>query len=207
MRRPSPAMYRVMSIASCTSPAASSLTFPISRLIRSARSSLCSAIRFAKRYRTSARFGAGTSRHVSNAVLADATARSTSSGVDRGNSPRTSPVAGTIDSNVSPPAASTHSPPTKFLKCFVPRIAMGTSVVRRWLALDDVGERPRDPRAAAVARLPLLALGRLRSLTPVGPRTPVDDHGHVRVLLVVLDHPVVELVLELRRDHAIDHCI
>ena len=42
-RRPSPPMYTDMSIASWTSPPASAFTFPISRVIRSARSSLLSA--------------------------------------------------------------------------------------------------------------------------------------------------------------------
>ena len=58
------------------------------------------------------RSGAGTSRHSSKAAFAAATARSTSSAVERGNVPSDSPVAGTVDSNVSPDAASVHSPPT-----------------------------------------------------------------------------------------------
>ena len=43
--------------------------------------------------------------------------------------------------------------------------------------------------------------------SPVGPLAPVDDHGDVRVVLVVLDHLVVQLVVELRRDDAIDHAL
>ena len=58
------------------------------------------------------RSGAGTRRHSSNAAFAAATARSTSSAVERGKVPSVSPVAGTFDSNVSPEAASVHSPPT-----------------------------------------------------------------------------------------------
>src|SRR2546430_2052515 len=57
-----------MSIASWTSPPASALTFPISCVIRSVRSSLCSSTSRAKRNRISPRFGAGTSRQSSNAA-------------------------------------------------------------------------------------------------------------------------------------------
>src|SRR5919201_2515091 len=113
-----------MSIASWTSPPASALTLPISRVIRSVRSSFASSSRRAKRKRSSPRFGAGTSRQSSKAVFAAATARSTSSALDLGNTPRLSPVAGLTLSKVSPPAASTHSPPMKFLKVFVSIVAM-----------------------------------------------------------------------------------
>ena len=59
---------------------------------------------------SSPRFGAGTSRHDSNASLAASTARSTSASADFGNVPIRSPFAGLVDSNVSPVDASTHSP-------------------------------------------------------------------------------------------------
>ena len=62
------------------------------------------------------RSGAGTRRQSSNAAFAAATARSTSAAAERGKLPSTSPVAGTIVSKDSPPAASTHSPPIEFLK-------------------------------------------------------------------------------------------
>src|SRR5207248_1381855 len=69
-----------------------------------------------------------------------------------------------------------------------------------------VGKGSRDPRAAAVARLALLdELGLGLPGAAVGALTAVDDHRHVRVGLVVLDHLLVELRLELARDHAIDH--
>ena len=45
-------------------------------------------------------------------------------GPDRGKVPISSPVAGLVLSKVSPEAASTHSPPMKFLKVFVPVAAM-----------------------------------------------------------------------------------
>jgi hypothetical protein len=100
-----------MSIASCTSPLASGSTLPISRAISCARSSFCSLRRCAKRNRISPRFGAGTRRQSSYASFAAATARSTSSRDDFGKVPIVSPFAGLVLSNVSPEAASTHSPP------------------------------------------------------------------------------------------------
>src|SRR6185503_15599450 len=61
--------------------------------------------------------------------------------------------------------------------------------------------------AAAVADRPLLLVlePRLPLLAPIGPVAAVDDDRHVRVVLVVLDHLVVELVGELTRNDAIDH--
>src|SRR5215218_4237506 len=115
-----------MSIASWTSPAASGSTFPISRAISSASSSLCSASRWPKRKRISPRRGAGTSRQSSYASLAASTARSTSSTPERGKTPSTSPFAGLVVSNVSPEAASTQSPPMKFLNV---RTAVATAAI------------------------------------------------------------------------------
>jgi hypothetical protein len=83
------------------------------------RSRIC-----AKRTSSSPRFGAGTRRQSSKASFAAATARPTSSAPDFGNAPIVSPVAGLRLSNVSPEAASTHSPPMKFLKVLVPVVAM-----------------------------------------------------------------------------------
>src|SRR5882762_8268061 len=68
-------------------------------------------------------------------------------------------------------------------------------------------EGARDSRAATVAHLALaagLALGRL-AIAAIGPLAAVDDDRHVRVVLVVLHHLGEELILELTRDHAIDH--
>src|SRR5215211_387804 len=331
-----------MSIASWTSPAASGNTFPISRAISSASSSLWSASSRPKRKRVSPRRGAGTSRQSSYAAFAASTARSTSSTPERGKTPSTSPLAGLVVSKVSREAASTHSPPMKFLNVLT---AVATAAIldggrhplevvpvpgrleagacgsadreqqravlgghgrpphggirdrdeahRRHLArlavererhrsldhdvelllialalvvlgderrarvaaepvhteraepevvLDRVPvevvrvvgghERqlvePLHPVAASGHALRLRVSGRIRArkralgapaatvpnqaLPAVGaPRaailalTAVDDHGHVRVVPVVLDHLVVELVLELARDHAVDH--
>src|SRR5262249_15016393 len=68
-----------------------------------------------------------------------------------------------------------------------------------------LGEGARDPRPPPVANLPLfLELAGILALAPIL-FPPVDDHRDVRVVLVVLDHLVVELVGELWGDHAIDH--
>src|SRR5215208_682407 len=188
-----------MSIASWTSPAASGMTLPISRAISSATSSLRSASSWPKRKRISPRFGAGVRRQSSKAAFAASTARSASSALERGKTPSVSPVAGLVVSKVSPEAASIHSPPMKFLNLFVAAVATAAILVRRVGA----GERARRSRPAAIADLALPALVPARA--PVVALAAVDDDGHVRVVLVVLDHLGVELVLELARNDAIDH--
>src|SRR5215212_9555661 len=188
-----------MSIASWTSPPASARTFPISCVIRSVSSALWSATSCAKRKRSSPRCGAGTSRQSSKAALAAATARSTSSGADFGKTPSVSPSAGLLDSKVSPEAASTHSPPMKFLNVRVPVVATDAMLVRRL----GLGEGARDAGAPPVADDSFAAV-RLPG-PPVRPLAAVDDHGDVRIVLVVLDHLVEQLRLELARDHAVDH--
>src|SRR5919197_1027578 len=71
-----------------------------------------------------------------------------------------------------------------------------------------VGVRERaGVRAAAVADCALERAACVLPAPPVVALTPVDDHRDVRVVLVVLDHLVVELVRELARDHAVDHSV
>src|SRR5829696_10015870 len=77
------------------------------------------------------------SAHSSYALRAAATARSTSSVLDRGTSAITSPVEGLRTSIVSPDAASTQSPPTRFLCLFTDTLTgqpsargMGASLAR-----------------------------------------------------------------------------
>src|SRR6266536_1233463 len=188
-----------MSIASWTSPPASGFTFPISCVIRSVSSALCSARSCAKRNRISPRFGAGTRRHSSKACFATAAARSTSSGPDLGKTPSVSPSAGLTDSKVSPEAASTHSPPMKFLKVRAP-VTVTPAMLVGGVGL---GERPRNASPATVPDLALPAVGLL--LAPVRALAAVEHDGHVRVVLVVVDHLVEELRLELVRDDAVDH--
>src|SRR5215467_15210923 len=61
--------------------------------------------------------------------------------------------------------------------------------------------------SASLPHRPLLLVlePRLPLLAPVVSLAAIDDDGHVRVVLVVLDHLVVELVGELARNDAIDH--
>src|SRR5215217_2216699 len=66
-------------------------------------------------------------------------------------------------------------------------------------------ERAGNAGSTAVACLALPAS--LARRTPVGPRAAVDDDRDVRVVLVVLDHLLEELVLELARDDAVDHAL
>src|SRR5271168_2345367 len=105
-----------MSIASCTSPRVSASTLPISRVISRDNSSFRFSSNSAARYKISARFGAGTSRHVLYASVAASTAASTSAAPDDTNIPTSSSVfAGLRFSYASPPFGSTHSPLIKFL--------------------------------------------------------------------------------------------
>ena len=60
----------------------------------------------------------------SNAAFAAATARFTSSSVDRGISAITSPFAGFVTSSVAPSAASTDSPSMKFWSLVLLVVAM-----------------------------------------------------------------------------------
>src|SRR4051812_48997305 len=157
-----------MSIASCTSPPASALTFPISRVIRSVSSSFASRTSSAKRKRISPRRGAGTRRQSSYAAFADATARPTSSGVDRGNVPIRSPVAGLLDSKVSTATA-----------------------VRVYLRDVEAREGACGAKPAAIAELAHPAV-RLAP-APVGTGAPVNDDAHIGVLPVVSRHLLEEL--------------
>src|SRR5690242_18883484 len=122
-----------MSIASWTSPPASALTFPISRVIRSESSGFERSRRCAKQNRMLPRSGAGTRRQHFHAARAVATARSTSSALERGHDPITSPVDGFRDSKVA--------------------VAMAAILARTL----NLGERPGGAPAAAVARLAPLA--------------------------------------------------
>src|SRR5512133_844582 len=139
-----------MSIASWTSPAASGSTLPISRDISSASSSLWSASSPPKRKRISPRRGAGTSRHSSYAAFAAATARSTSSTSERGKTPSVSPFAGLVVSKVSPEAASTHSPPMKFLNVLT--VVATAAILVRARHLLEVAPVPRGLEAGARRR-------------------------------------------------------
>src|SRR5438132_12255405 len=83
----------------------------------SASSSAKSSIASASFSSASARSPGVVSSHSGSAFFAASTARSTSASVPRGTSAMVSPVAGFSTSIVPPSTASTHSPPTKFLRC------------------------------------------------------------------------------------------
>ena len=196
-----------MSIASWTSPPASARTLPISRVISSVSSSLCVAQELARSGRGSRRArGAGTRRQSSNAAFAAATARSTSAAPERGNDAERLAGRGHDVSNVSPPSASTHSPPMKFSRVGAAAIAADPSVRgrrRRWRRTCPVA---RGAAAVALRRAARRSrLARRARVAAVGARAPVDDHRHARVVRVVGDELVEELGLELARDDAVDH--
>src|SRR5215218_6905247 len=95
---------------SWTSPRASAITLPISRVIALARPSLCCAINAPNAYRISPRLGAGVRRHIGNAVSAALIAIATSAFDPCWNRPTTSRVsAGLRLSNVAPEVESHHS--------------------------------------------------------------------------------------------------
>src|SRR3954447_19181281 len=66
-------------------------------------------------------------------------------------------------------------------------------------------EVPRDARAAAIAGRAAGGFGLAHTTIAPLPLAPVDDDRHVRVVGVVGDELVVELVGELLGKHAVDH--
>src|SRR5438309_1310571 len=114
---------------SCTSPLVSVSGLPISRVMRSAISSLRLLMRSPIRRITSPRAGAGVARQISNPRRADSTARSTSAAPESGNRPIVSDrSAGFLFSKYSPLIGGTQSPPMKFLKVFIEN----DGTVERW---------------------------------------------------------------------------
>ncbi len=102
---------------SCTSPRVSASGLPISRVMRSARSSLRCVRRSPTRRRTSPRAGAGVRFQRAKPRTALATARSTSACPERGKRPIRSRVsAGLRFSKWAPVEGSTHCPSMKFWK-------------------------------------------------------------------------------------------
>jgi hypothetical protein len=103
-----------MSMPSWTSPLASAMTLPISRVIARASRSLWRAMSSANRYMTSPRLGAGVARQAGKAVSAALIAIATSAGPPAWKRPMTSRrSAGLTLSNVSPLTPSTQSPAMK----------------------------------------------------------------------------------------------
>src|SRR5438046_7102184 len=115
--RAAPAKKRKLSEQTGSSSFAYESGLPTFRDSSSASSSVCSSLASASFKSISARSPGVVSRHSTRAFFAAWTARSTSSALAFGTSAITSPVAGFRTSIVSPPAESTHSPPTRFW-CF-----------------------------------------------------------------------------------------
>jgi hypothetical protein len=92
----------------------------------SAISSPCSSIASASLSSAVERSAGVVRPHVSNAVRAAFTARSTSSAVESGACAISSPVAGLRTADVRPSAGSTNSPSTKFLSVSV-AVAMASA--------------------------------------------------------------------------------
>src|SRR6266508_376121 len=112
--RAAPAKKRMLSEETGISSRAAGSGLPTFCDSSSASSSACSSSRSASLSSASARSPGVVSSHSGSAFFAACTARSTSSAPARGTSAITSPVAGLSTSMVSPPAASTHSPPIQF---------------------------------------------------------------------------------------------
>ena len=111
-RRPKPAAYLPMSIASWTSPRASLRTLPISWVISRASSSFRCSIRRPARRMISPRAGAGVRRQPANAFSAAPTAASTSWALEACITPSTrSLCAGFTELKVRPVFDSTQRPP------------------------------------------------------------------------------------------------
>src|SRR5919204_453127 len=112
--RAAPAKKRMLSEQTGISSFAYDKGLPTLRDSSSASSSACVSIASASFKSISARSPGVVSSHSGSAFFAARTARSTSSADARGTSAIVSPVAGLSTSIVSPPAASTHSPPIRF---------------------------------------------------------------------------------------------
>ena len=122
--------------------------------------------------------------------------------VDRGKTPIASPFAGLVLSKVSPDGGVDPLAGDVVLECLcaedAPRRAILSSAASVSRNVPGIRGRRRSRSLALAAGSPAVPAA-------VGPLAAVDDDRHVRVVLVVLDHLVEELGLELTRDHAIDH--
>ena len=99
------------SIPRRTSPAASLIALPLSRVTRSASSSSAASSRYLSSKHARARSIGGVARQPGNASRAARTAWSTWDGPESGTTPSSSPLAGFTMSRVSTPSASTQLPP------------------------------------------------------------------------------------------------
>jgi hypothetical protein len=111
MREGMPVATSTHSIPRRTSPAASLLALPLSRVTSAARSSFRSSSRYLSSKQARARSSGGVARQAGNAARAAATARSTSAEPDIGTCAIASRLAGFVTSTRSAASASTQLPP------------------------------------------------------------------------------------------------
>src|SRR5215210_1476084 len=169
--RAAPAKKRMLSEQTGISSRAAAIGLPTFRDSISASSSVCSSIRSASLSRTSERSCGVVSLHSGHAFFAASTARSTSASVPCGTSAIVSPVAGLMISAVPPSAASTNSPPTRFL-CFSTLTLMDKTSWIRGKAISLAGTGGCCCDAADAGRLARQALR-----DPDGDDRE-EDHGH-----------------------------
>src|SRR3954447_21286099 len=86
-----------------------------------------------------------------------------------------------------------------------PRAPPSTWTTSFLIAFEGRWEGAGRPSLAAVADHAALVVHGALGAAAVRALATVDDDGHVRVVLVVGDHLVVELVRERLRDDAVDH--
>jgi hypothetical protein len=123
--RPAPAKKRRLSHRTGISSSRKALRgLPASAASRSDSSPACSSSRSASLSSAAARSPGGVAAQLSKARFAAATARLTSSTVERGISATTSPVAGLVTSSAAPSAASANSPSMKFCSLVLAAVAL-----------------------------------------------------------------------------------
>src|SRR5947209_4660177 len=143
--RAAPAKKRMLSEQTGSSSFADASGFPTFCDSSSASSSACSSSAAASFNSSSARSPGVVSSHSGSAFLAACTARSTSSAEEFGTSAIVSPVAGLRTSIVSPPEASTHSPPTRFLCCETVTLILSSNRSRTTLSPSQQARIPGEP--------------------------------------------------------------
>src|SRR5688500_5519573 len=204
-----------MSIPSWTSPRASAMTLPISRLIAWESRSLFWAMSSARRYMISPRFGAGVRRQSGNAVSAARVAIATSAAVPCWNRPMTSRVsAGLTLSKVRPLVDSHHSPAMK--RRNVDGVAFDSARASSAVVVTSVQalERGRDGAATAEAqrRQAIAALAPVEFVEEcrhdAGPARPdrvaQGDRAAVHVDLVPVETELPAVGEDLRGEGLVD---
>ncbi len=123
-----------MSIISCTSPSASEVIFPASRLTRVARSSLCSVSSSPSRLTSAPRAGAGTVRHWRKAASALVTAAPTAAPSTHASSAMVPPLTGEV-TGCSPATACRSTPQRRAVSSASSRSSAVDGMVVRGMVL------------------------------------------------------------------------